>query len=292
MKRELELRRRMHSLQALEEAVSAMKSLSAHHFREARKAVEPARAYREGIERILGWVGTTLAAGEGPAGLLVIGSELGLCGSYNARVVEAGARRREELGDGPTFCVGHRATTLLARRDVEVNRSYGAPASVGGITGLLLRLAEDVLTRYATERLSRFDIVSSRFGGVGLVQPTSVRLLPFEPTRPGVARSARYVHPDSFASAAIREFLYITLHDLLLDALASEHGARLVATQSAEQWLEKRTERLRRHLAATRREASTQEMIEIAAGARARRTPALLHGWNGLLREGPLAPPP
>jgi F0F1-type ATP synthase gamma subunit len=47
-------------------------------------------------------------------------------------------------------------------------------------------------------------------------------------------------------------------------------GARLVATQSAEGWLDERAERLRRQLASTRREASTQEAIEIAAGARAR----------------------
>jgi F0F1-type ATP synthase gamma subunit len=75
------------------------------------------------------------------------------------------------------------------------------------------------------------------------------------------------------ARVGIREHLYITLCDLLIDALASEHGARLMATQSAEQWLGERTDRLRRRLAAARREASTQETIEIAAGARARRAP-------------------
>ena len=84
-----------------------------------------------------------------------------------------------------------------------------------------------------------------------------------------MARRPRYVEPDHFVSVVVREYLYVTLFDLLLDALASEHGARLVATQNAETWLDKRTERLRRYLMATRREASTQEMIEIAAGARA-----------------------
>lgn len=44
------------------------------------------------------------------------------------------------------------------------------------------------------------------------------------------------------ASAAIREYLYIVLYDLLLDALASEHGARFVAMQAAERWLDEGTE--------------------------------------------------
>jgi F-type H+-transporting ATPase subunit gamma len=270
VKRESDLKRRLRSLQTLGEAVGAMKSLSAHHFRETRSAVEPARVYREGVERFLGWAGAGLTPGDGPAGLLVVGGELGLCGGYNAHLVGAGAERRSALGPGPTICVGHRAGALLARRDVKVSRLYAAPTSVRGITDLLLRLAEDVLQTYVAERLASFDIVSSRFGGVGIDRPTSVRLLPLESKRSQPAPTVRYVSTEHLASAAVREYLYIVLYDLLLDALASEHSARLVATQAAERWLEERTNTVRLHLAATRREASTQEVIEIAGGARAR----------------------
>ncbi len=270
MKREVELRRRLRSLGALREAVGAMKSLSAHHFREARKAVEPARTYRHGVERILSWAGASLPAGDGASGLLVIGAELGLCGGYNEQMIDAAAKRRAELGEGPTSCVGHRAATLLGRRDVAVIKTYDGPTSVQGIPALLLSLAEDVLTTFAKDSLSSFDIVSSRFGGVGNVSPRFVRLLPIEPSAVQHQRRARYVGEDHFVAAVVREFLYVTIYDLLLDALASEHGARLTATEAAESWLDERTRRLRRHLMTTRREASTQEMIEIAAGARAR----------------------
>jgi F-type H+-transporting ATPase subunit gamma len=275
VRREIELKKRLRSLHALGEAVGAMKSLSAHHFREARNAVQPSRVYREGVERILEWAGATLRAGQGPAGLLVIGAELGLCGSYNAQVVEASVHRRVGLGPGPTFCVGRRAASFLARRDVALTRSYAAPTSTGGITGLLLQLAEDVLTSYARENLSSFDIVSSRFAGVGAAHPVCVRLLPLETKHPARPRRIRYATQRTFVSAVIREVLYITLYDLLVDALASEHGARLFATQSAEQWLDERTARLHRHLTAIRREAATQEVIEIAAGRRAGRNDSL-----------------
>lgn len=270
MRRAVELERRVRSLEALGDAVTAMKSLSAHHFREARRAVPPARVYRLGVERMCGEAGAELPAGDGPPGLLVIGGELGLCGSYNADLARAAERRRAALGPGPTLCVGHRAAGLLARRGLTLDRVYAAPTGVGGITALLLRLAEDVLTRYATERLASFDIVSTHFGGVGASRPESVRLLPLGPTESREARSPRYVSAADFASAAARELLYVTLYDRLLDALASEHGARLIATEAAERWLDERTERLRHRLAATRRESSTQEMLEIAAGARAR----------------------
>lgn len=273
MKREVELERRLRSLKALGEAVGAMKSLSAHHFRDARRVLEPARAYRQSVERIAGWVGASLPAGDGPTGLLIIGAELGLCGSYNARLVDAAAERRAELGEGPTLCVGRRAAAMLGRREVEPHKVYEGPTSARGITGLLLELAEDVLTRYADERLSCFEIISSRFDGVGNTPPTRTRLLPIEAEEGGEggeAPRARYVGRASFGSAVVREFLYITLFDLLLDGLASEHGARLAATEAAERWLDERSEHLHRRLMATRREASTQEMIEIVSGARAR----------------------
>ena len=271
MKRELELERRLRSLRKLAEAVRAMKGLSAHHYREARQAVSTARNYREGVERILAWANASLAGGGGEAGLLIIGGELGLCGSYNSQIVGFAAEQRRQLGPGPTFCVGHRASALLGRHGVDVQASYEGPTSVRGISSLLSSLAEDLLTRYAIEGLASIDIVASEFRGVGSFTPQRVRLLPFasEPSR--LSRSAHYVDRPRFASVAAREFLFITLYDLLLDALACEHAARLLATQAAESWLDERIEGLRRHLTAARREATTQEMLEIAAGAPNRR---------------------
>ena len=271
MKREADLRRRLRSLHTLGEAVGAMKNLAAHHFRQARGAVEPARIYREGVERLLARSGGALPAGPGPAGLLVIGGELGLCGAHNARIAAAAARRREELAPGPTIAVGHRTAALLARRGIDLRATYAAPTSVAGIPDLLLPLAEVVLTTYVGERLSRFDVVSSLFAGVGAERPATSRILPVEAAPAAAAPPTRYVPAARVATAAVREMLYIVMYDLLLGGLASEHSAHLVATQSAESWLDDRTVELRRHLAASRRESSTQEMLEIAAGARAPR---------------------
>ncbi len=270
MRSDLAGRRRLRSLEALDEAVGAMKSLSAHHLREARRSVEQARVYRSGVERMLQEAGEVFAQGVEGAGVLVIGAELGLCGSYNSQVVAEGAARRAELGGGPTFCVGHRAASLLRRRGVAVLREHAMPTSVAGISSLLLQLAEEVLGRYAEDRLLSFDIVSSRFAGVGRVSPVSVRLLPLEVANAEARPRTRHVRSEAFAAATMREFLYITLYDLLLDAMASEHGARLIATQAAEKWLEARARGLRQQLAAARREASTQEVIEVAVGVRAR----------------------
>lgn len=282
MRREVELRRHLHSLTGLREAVTAMKSLSAHHFRVAREAVKPARSYRESVERMLGWTEASLAGGDGHAGLLVLGGELGLCGSYNTQLVEEAVRCRRDLGPGPTLCVGHRAASLLGRRGIELTGTYAAPSSVQKLAGLLLPLGDDVFSRIRTEHLSQFQIVSSRFGGTGVIRPERLRLIPISVPRTPAPKRSRYVAPEHLAWAVIRESIFITLSDLLIDTLASEHGARLLASQLAERWLDERTTQLRRRLAAARRESITQEMVEIAAGARLRRfNPALAETLTG-----------
>ena len=74
-------------------------------------------------------------------------------------------------------------------------------------------------------------------------------------------------HLDEVAE---RERLFIALHNLLLDAMASEHGLRLVATNAAGEWLDRELERARRQLGSLKREAATQEMLELVSGASAR----------------------
>lgn len=271
MKRENELRRRLRSLSTLGIAVTAMKSLAAHQFLEARAALPAAHAYRDGVEALAASSGASLPAGDGPAGLLLIGAELGVCGDYNARLAAFAQKHRREIGPGPTLCVGQRTAALLARRGVELLQVYGAPSSAKGITEVLLRLAERVLVLYVRQRLASFDVVSSLFEGVGASFPKATRLLPITSLDPedGHLRR-RYASDQHIAEAAVRELLYITLYQVLLDALAAEHGARLLATGAAGDWIDHRTERLRRQLAAARRETGTQEMLEITAGSRAR----------------------
>jgi F0F1-type ATP synthase gamma subunit len=69
----------------------------------------------------------------------------------------------------------------------------------------------------------------------------------------------------------VREYLYATLYETLLEALASEHGKRLVTADSACSWLAERIAATRRRAAAIRRATSTQEILEVVTAARAAR---------------------
>ncbi|HEX4996774.1 MAG TPA: F0F1 ATP synthase subunit gamma [Terriglobia bacterium] len=272
MKREQVLRRRLRSEETLSEAVTAMKSLSAHHFRMARRAVQPAREYRQGVDRAIDALAFSLpVAPAGVPAVLAVTADRGLCGSYTAQVTRKVIEESARYGFGKTFCIGRRGVAHLSRGGLTVSQVYPAPASLSGVTRLLLDAGGHLMREYLEGEISSVDVVYARFGGVGNFNPVSVRVLPVTSAgRGGPERISDYVSPGHVAAVALRELLHCTLYEILIDALASEHGARLAATEAAQEWLDDRMTATRRQLAAVHREASTQEVLDIAAGARQR----------------------
>jgi F-type H+-transporting ATPase subunit gamma len=277
MKREHSLRRRLRSLETLSEAVGAMKSLSAHHLRSARAALPAARAYRQGIDDALAVIGLHQreSPGDAPA-ILLVAADLGLCGGYNSQLAAAALDYHGRLNARRVYCVGHRPLSLFKRADVKVDREYSAPTSVLGLTELLLRIGEDLLVDYLDGTFGTLNVISAQFDGVGEFTPTCTRLLPIDPPASvSSMKPSAYVSSGHLAAVAVREYLYIRLFQTSLESLASEHGARLVATESAGEWLSEKTAVARRQLASIRREAATQEVLDIAATARRRKHPGL-----------------
>jgi F-type H+-transporting ATPase subunit gamma len=272
VKREQYLQRRLNTLRTLNEAVSAMRSLSAHHFRLSRRALPAARAYRDEIETSIAEVGVRQVMNVSvPPGLLLVVSDLGLCGDYNTRLVQTAVEEYQREGEGPMYCVGRRPRALLARHKIAPKRWYQSPTSVDGLPNLLLQLAQDMLDDFSQQLMGSLLVVSARFEGAGRYSPVVTQILPVRPAHPAQPlRATGYQRPRHLAAAAVREFLFITLHELLLDSLASEHGMRLLAAESARHWLDETTETVRRRLSASHREATTQEVLDIVGGSRHR----------------------
>lgn len=270
MKRQVQYRRRLRTLRTLSDAVGAMKSLSAHHFRMVRASLPAARDYRRQIERIAAEVGMFQPLSpQAPPGVLVIASDLGLCGDYNTRLARAAADHVRQHGPGPLRCVGRRAHTALRHSDLSVQHVYTAPTSLAGLPRLLLQLAQDLLDDCAARRMGSLTIVSARFEGAGRFAPVTTTVLPVQPVRgAGVYAPTPYLSRQYVAAVVVREYLYTTLHEVLLDALAAEYGMRLVSTESADQWLELNMQSVQRQWIAARREAATQEVLSIAVGRR------------------------
>jgi F0F1-type ATP synthase gamma subunit len=276
MSREVVVRAHVRSLELLDDAVLAMQSMSAHHFRRAREALLEARAYRRAIEDAV----SALAFGEegapgAPARLLVVGAALGLCGSYHVRLVEAARAYAAELGVPTVDCIGARTAVLLGRAGLAAGAVYEAPSSVEAATRALLPVVDAVFADYRRGAVGRVHVVSARFGGVGEFEVARTRVLPLMSLRDGGPPRSPYVTARHARDVAVRERLFALLQELVLDALASEHGERLVATNAAGEWLERELSRTRRELRALTQEAATQEIVALVATSRRAKRPHL-----------------
>src|SRR6266498_5717698 len=119
MKREHTLRRKLESLGMLGQAVTAMKSLSAHHLRTARAGLSAARAYRAGIDGAIAAAGIAQIVPKTSApAVLLLASDLGLCNGYNWQLVETALEKRRQLSATMFYCVGKRPLLALRRADV------------------------------------------------------------------------------------------------------------------------------------------------------------------------------
>lgn len=272
MSRERVLQRRLRTLGTLEEAVGALRSLSAQHFRAARAPLAAVRVYRDEVQRFLGVLDASRipAFRAGPPGIVLVAADLGLVGDYTARLVQESLALRAESGPGPLVCLGHRAVSLLRKAGVEPSSVQPSPTSVAGLTGLLLPLVDTLLSLQQRGELAALWIVAARFEGAGAYTPVRVPVLPVvAPADVAPIASSPYCDVIHLRNVVVREYLYASLYETLLEALASEHGKRLVTTDSARSWLEERMGATRRLAAAMRRENSTQEVLEVVATSRA-----------------------
>ncbi|MCA9504864.1 MAG: F0F1 ATP synthase subunit gamma [Spirochaetaceae bacterium] len=273
MSRERVLERRLRTLSTLEESVAALRALSAQHFRTAREPLASVRRYREEVERFRSVLdGPFAATSSGPPGIVLITADLGLVGEYTARLVREALELRGAIGPGPILCLGHRAVSHLARAGVVPESVDRSPSSIGALTTVLLPLVDTLLELRRGGRMGDLWLVAARFEGAGGYTPRRVQVLPVAPgdATAGLAPSP-WCGRAALNAVVVRELLYAALYETLVEALASEHGKRLVTAEAARSWLASRIAELRRQVASLRRETSTQEVLEVVAASRATR---------------------
>ena len=209
--------------------------------------------------------------------VLVVGSERGLCGRFNAAVVERTERylaEQEATGaQVELLALGARATRILRRRKWLL--VWSDALSVTSLPSY--RLAFDIthrwLTRYEGRELDAVDLVYNAYRGTARYEPTVVRLIP--PTLSTSVPPDALVWPPpiietdplSLYARVAEQWTAVSLYRLLLDSAAAEHSTRYQLMEAASQNAERLISELTLRVQTARQQAITQEMIELAAGA-------------------------
>jgi F-type H+-transporting ATPase subunit gamma len=272
------LRNRLATTKTLLNLVTNVKALAAVTLREQQLATTALSRYEEAVLDALGLairslgrkLQAPLPSKRQGTGMVVFGSDQGLCGTFNHRLAD-----QLETPSGPMLAVGHRIWRELERKGYEVDTVLATPSSQTGahrVVGGLLQMLE----RWQDDGITRITIHFNAPGKVGLdYRPTAVVLLPLEDSwwdsqrsRPWESRTLPTClgPPEHCLKALLRQWMYIEVSRCLTKSRMAEAAARLETMQSAQNNISADLARLEQEFQRSRQAMIDAELLDISAG--------------------------
>ena len=284
------IRRRIASTKSTQQITRAMKLVSAARLRRAQEALLNARPYSEALARITDSLfASERAMGGPPEGAArvslcaVISSDRGLCGGYNANLLRVAEEVRRNAGstglEVQFYAVGKKAADYFNRANVQVAASAINNTPRLATVELARRIASRMLADYQSGAICEAAIVYTQFKSVLAQRPMFERLLPVAPPGPGAEREnaplpTEYLLEPSreeLAPVIMRTYLESAIFHALLEAEASEQGARMAAMDNATNNATDMINRYTIEMNRTRQAQITRELMDIVGGAEALR---------------------
>ena len=285
-----ELKRRIRSVQNTRKITKTMELVSTSKLKRAQDRVVGARPYAQALAEVIGELYSPelaerfpLLRQPGPMGrgagvrraaLLLITSNRGLCGAFNANLIREARRRLEELErqDAHTelHLVGKKGISYFkfTKRNVASQR-----IDIGDRPTLehAAELVKPLMERFSKGDLDAVDVVFAKFNSAVSTPPTTLRILPI--AAPEKRRSAvNYILKPSAAEILEQLLpLYVQnqMYRALVETAAAEHGARRTAMKNATDAGQDMLTILQRTFNRARQAQITQELAEIVGGAEA-----------------------
>lgn len=284
-----EVRNRIRSIINTQQITKAMKMVSAAKLRRAQDHIIQMRPYAQKLQELLsnivsgseGDLGMSLAV-ERPVEkvlLFVITSDRGLAGAYNANVIKmAKSVIREKYaaqaakGNVTIWSMGKKGYEHFAKNNYKVTDTY---------KDIFLHLdfehvqaaAQAAVRAFENKEFDTVEIVYSQFRNAATQTFVAERFLPIPRVekKPGAVNADFIFEPsrEQLVTELMPKILNTQLYKAVLDANASEHGARMTAMDKASDNANELLKALRLSYNRARQAAITTELTEIVSGAAA-----------------------
>jgi len=260
--------------------------VSAAKLRRAQEAAVQARPYAEKMTELLKNVAARVSSDAHPlltpreekrVQLVLFTSDRGLCGGYNTNMIRA----------AETFIRAHAGDrqiqlTLVGRKGADHFRRRGAAISDRYVDILYKQadelageIAEKLIARFVSGEVDAVYIVYSRFRSALSQVPTLEKLLPVTLAETGDAQTQQqteYLYEpgvEQLLASLLPRITGVAVQRALLEATASEHGARMTAMESASGNAAKMIGSLTLQMNRARQASITRELLEIVGTAEA-----------------------
>lgn len=279
-----DIKKRISSVKSTQQITKAMKMVAAARFRKAGQAIEAARPYAAKMQQVL----ASLALREDPSAhallqkhdrrgkalLLVLSSDRGLCAGFNLNVAKAAEQFVRNNADGydsyEVVVIGRKGREQLKARGLIADKVYtDLTADATYATAALI--GQEVVQSYEQGAVDAVFLIYNAFFSAIRQEVTIDPLLPITPAD---ATDAEFpVQPlyeparGQVLSSLLPKHVEVQIYRAFLESLASEHGARMSAMESASQNAADMIGRLTLQYNRVRQAAITTELMEIISGA-------------------------
>jgi len=278
------IRKRISSIRNTQQITKAMKMVSAAKLRRAQEAALAARPYADKMAELLRNVAARVSRDAHPLlrgreekkiQLVLFTSDRGLCGGYNANLIRAAEAfmRREGAGKEINLVlVGRKGADYFRRRRATiVDRHINILATPA--EDLAAVVAEKAIDRFVQGETDAVYILYSRFRSALSQVPTLEKLLPVAlPETENTDQLTEYLYEPSveaILASLLPKMAEVAIFRALLEATASEHGARMTAMDSATSNASKMMGSLTLQMNRARQASITRELMEIVGTAEA-----------------------
>lgn len=277
-----EIRRRIRGVRNIKQVTRAMHMIASARLRRAQAKAESARPYAERISEILEDVQASGAGVQHPllasrpvhrVGLVVVSSDRGLCGGYNAVLLrEVSLFLREQTAPLRLTTIGRKGRDFFRIRGMGVDHHYPQPSREMRLEELK-PISKQVQADYLAGRVDRVHLAYSQFISIMRSQPVIVQLLPISPppTPEKRARAAYEFEPavEQLLDTLLPQYVDVLLYRALVESLASEQAARMIAMKAATDSADEMISTLIREYNRARQTSITTQILEVVTGAEA-----------------------
>lgn len=280
-----EVKTRIASVNSTRKITSAMKMVASSKLHHAQQTIERMRPYESKLSSIMS---TFIGGLEGELSspyaaerkveriaLLVFTSNSSLCGGFNANVIK---QMRQQIDSYRTrgieiariYPVGKKAAEAVRKLGFSMTQDYSdlldhpryAPVAA---------LSSHIMEKFAQGEFDKVEMIYHHFKSAGSQQLTTASFLPLQlhgNTETETERSM-IVEPsaETLIENLIPQALHLKLFSVLLDSLASEHAARVIAMQVATDNADELLRELTLQYNKTRQQAITAELLDIVGGS-------------------------
>lgn len=278
-----EIRRRIRSVQSIQQITKAMQMVAAAKLKKAEAKARSARPYAQKLEKML--ENLSLATGfvthplferrekiEKKA-LLLVTSERGLCGSYNTNILRETEKFLKDLDPEKIvlIIVGKKGYRYFLKKEWKIRYKYL------DLDGRLDLSPAKMITRDVTELFLKKEVDEVFLIYTQFINPISYKIvlekfLNIEPKEKVEREEIDYIFEPSsqkIFDALLPRYCMNVIQKVLLESFASEHGSRMTAMRAATDNAEEMMENLTLTRNKIRQTSITREMLEIASGAEA-----------------------